>query len=73
MLSKEDCIKRFKNRGVEWDYDLERDWCYTVCNWDDDWKQAWINQNVFNRQNKNRYYADQDEEEILWDDGYDYI
>lgn len=43
MLSKEDCIKRFKNRGVEWDYDLERDWCYTVCNWDDDWKQAWIN------------------------------
>ena len=72
MMTKDECIKRLKNHGILWNYDLERDWCYSIANLTDDRKNFWIEQVIFKKINSNNVPKDEETDEE-WGDEYDYI
>ena len=72
MITKDECICRLKNHGISWDYDLERDWCYSIANLTDDRKNLWIEQVIFKKINSNNVQKDEEKDEE-WGDEYDYI
>ena len=76
MMTKDECICRLKNHGISWDYDLERDWCYSIANLTDDKKNLWIEQILFKKKkkkiNSNNLHNDEEKDEE-WGDEYDYI
>ena len=74
-MTKDECICRLKNHGILWDYDLERDWCYSIANLTDDRKNLWIEQVIFKKKkkiNSNNVQKDEEKDEE-WGDEYDYI
>ena len=72
MMTKDECIRRLQNHGISWDYDLERDWCYSISNLTDDRKNLWIEQVIFKKINSNNLQNDEEKDEE-WGDEYDYI
>lgn len=72
MITKDECICRLQNHGISWNYDLERDWCYSIANLTDDRKNLWIEQVIFKKINSNNIPKDEDKDEE-WGDEYDYI
>ena len=72
MITKDECICRLKNHGISWNYDLERDWCYSIANLTDDRKNLWIGQVIFKKINSNNIPKDEEKDEE-WGDEYDYI
>ena len=72
MMTKDECICRLKNHGISWNYDLERDWCYSIANLTDDRKNLWIGQVIFRKINSNNIPKDEEKDEE-WGDEYDYI
>ena len=72
MITKDECIRRLQNHGISWDYDLERDWCYSIANLTDDRKNLWIEQVIFKKINSNNSPKDEEKDEE-WGDEYDYI
>ena len=72
MITKDECICRLKNHGISWNYDLERDWCYSIANLTDDRKNLWIGQVIFKKINSNNVQKDEEKDEE-WGDEYDYI
>ena len=72
MMTKDECICKLKNHGISWDYDLERDWCYSIANSTDDRKNLWIEQVIFKKINSNNIPKDEEKDEE-WGDEYDYI
>ena len=72
MITKDECICRLQNHGISWDYDLERDWCYSIANLTDDRKNLWIEQVIFKKINSNNIPKDEEKDEE-WGDEYDYI
>ena len=72
MITKDECICRLKNHGISWNYDLERDWCYSIANLTDDRKNLWIEQVIFKKINSNNVQKDEEKDEE-WGDEYDYI
>ena len=72
MITKDECIRRLQNHGISWNYDLERDWCYSIANLTDDRKNLWIEQVIFKKINSNNIPKDEDKDEE-WGDEYDYI
>ena len=75
MITKDECICRLQNHGISWNYDLERDWCYSIANLTDDRKNLWIEQVIFQKKkkiNSNNLQNDEEKDEE-WGDEYDYI
>ena len=72
MITKDECICRLQNHGISWNYDLERDWCYSIANLTDDRKNLWIEQVIFKKINSNNLQNDEEKDEE-WGDEYDYI
>ena len=72
MMTKDECIRRLQNHGISWDYDLERDWCYSIANLTDYRKNLWIGQVIFKKINSNNVQKDEEKDEE-WGDEYDYI
>lgn len=72
MITKDECICRLQNHGISWNYDLERDWCYSIANLTDDRKNLWIGQVIFKKINSNNIPKDEEKDEE-WGDEYDYI
>ena len=72
MITKDECICRLQNHGISWNYDLERDWCYSIANLTDDRKNLWIEQVIFKKINSNNIPKDEEKDEE-WGDDYDYI
>lgn len=72
MITKDECICRLQNHGISWNYDLERDWCYSIANLTDDRKNLWIEQVIFKKINSNNIPKDEEKDEE-WGDEYDYI
>ena len=75
IMTKDECIRRLQNHGILWDYDLERDWCYSIANLTDDRKNLWIGQVIFKKKkkiNSNNVQKDEEKDEE-WGDEYDYI
>lgn len=72
-MTKDECICRLKNHGISWDYDLERDWCYSIANLTDDRKNLWIGQVIFKKINSNNVVQKDEEKDEEWGDEYDYI
>ena len=75
MMTKDECICMLKNHGISWDYDLERDWCYSIANLTDDRKNLWIEQVIFKKKkkiNSNNLQNDEEKDEE-WGDEFDYI
>lgn len=72
IMTKDECIRRLQNHGISWDYDLERDWCYSIANLSDDRKNLWIGQVIFKKINSNKIPKDEEKDEE-WGDEYDYI
>ena len=72
MITKDECIRRLQNHGISWNYDLERDWGYSIANLTDDRKNLWIEQVIFKKINSNNIPKDEDKDEE-WGDEYDYI
>lgn len=72
MITKDECICRLQNHGISWNYDLERDWCYSISNLTDDRKNLWIEQVIFKKINSNNLQNDEEKDEE-WGDEYDYI
>ena len=72
MITKDECIRRLWNHGISWNYDLERDWCYSISNLTDDRKNLWIEQVIFKKINSNNLQNDEEKDEE-WGDEYDYI
>ena len=73
MMTKDECICKLKNHGISWDYDLERDWCYSIANLTDDRKNLWIGQVIFKKINSNNVVQKEEEKDEEWGDEYDYI
>ena len=73
MMTKDECICRLKNHGISWNYDLERDWCYSIANLTDDRKNLWIGQVIFKKINSNNVIQKDEEKDEEWGDEYDYI
>lgn len=73
MMTKDECICRLKNHGISWNYDLERDWCYSIANLTDDRKNLWIGQVIFKKINSNNVVQKDEEKDEEWGDEYDYI
>ena len=73
MMTKDECICKLKNHGISWDYDLERDWCYSIANLSDDRKNLWIGQVIFKKINSNNVVQKDEEKDEEWGDEYDYI
>ena len=75
MITKGECIRRLQNHGISWNYELERDWCYSIANLNDDRKNLWIGQVIFKNKKKiNSINVPKDEEtDEEWGDEYDYI
>lgn len=72
-MTKDECICRLKNHGISWNYDLERDWCYSIANLTDDRKNLWIGQVIFKKINSNNVVQKDEEKDEEWGDEYDYI
>lgn len=72
IMTKDECICRLQNHGISWNYDLERDWCYSIANLTDDRKNLWIEQVIFKKINSNNLQNDEEKDEE-WGDEYDYI
>lgn len=72
-MTKDECICRLKNHGISWNYDLERDWCYSIANLTDDRKNLWISQVIFKKINSNNVVQKDEEKDEEWGDEYDYI
>lgn len=72
MITKDECICRLQNHGISWNYDLERDWCYSIANLTDDRKNLWIEQVIFKKINSNNIPKDEEKDEE-WGDEFDYI
>lgn len=72
MMTKDECIRRLQNHGIAWNYDLERDWCYSISNLTDDRKNLWIGQVIFKKINSNNIPKDEEKDEE-WGDEFDYI
>ena len=72
IMTKDECICRLQNHGISWNYDLERDWCYSIANLTDDRKNLWIEQVIFKKINSNNIPKDEEKDEE-WGDEYDYI
>ena len=73
MITKDECIRRLQNHGISWNYDLERDWCYSIANLTDDRKNLWIGQVIFKKINSNNVVQKDEEKDEEWGDEYDYI
>ena len=73
MITKDECICRLQNHGILWNYDLERDWCYSIANLTDDRKNLWIGQVIFRKINSNNVVQKDEEKDEEWGDEYDYI
>ena len=76
MMTKDECIRRLQNHGISWDYDLERDWCYSIANLTDDKKNLWIEQIIFKKKKKkinSNNLQNEEEKDEEWGDEYDYI
>ena len=69
MITKDECIRRLQNHGISWNYDLERDWCYSIANLTDDRKNLWIEQVIFKKINSNNIPKDEEKDEE-WGDEY---
>ena len=72
MITKDECIRRLQNHGISWNYELERDWCYSIANLSDDRKNLWIGQVIFKKINSNKIPKDEEKDEE-WGDEFDYI
>ena len=72
IMTKDECIRRLQNHGILWNYDLERDWCYSIANLTDDRKNLWIEQVIFKKISSNKIPKDEQKDEE-WGDEYDYI
>ena len=72
IMTKDECIRRLQNHGISWNYDLERDWCYSIANLTDDRKNLWIEQVIFKKINSNNIPKDEEKDEE-WGDEFDYI